>query len=77
MSLIFFARTGSPTISGTMCVVESITGSPASRNWRLSSAAAACCASRSTELALRWRTAASTPATSTGLSEVVKMKPGA
>ena len=32
---------------------------------------------RSTLEALRWRTEASTPATSTGLSEVVKMKPGA
>jgi hypothetical protein len=77
MSLIFLARTGSPTISGTMCVVESITGRPASRKQRLSVAAEACCASRSAELALRCFTAASTPATSTGLSEVVKMKPGA
>ncbi len=41
-------------------------------------AAAACCASRSTLAdSLRWRTRASAPATSTGDSEVVKMKPGA
>jgi hypothetical protein len=30
MSLIRLALTGSPTISGTMCVVDGITGSPAS-----------------------------------------------
>ena len=54
-----------------------ITGRPASRNLALSIAAASCCASRSSCEALRWRTLASAPATSTGDSEVVKMKPGA
>ena len=76
-SLIFFAFTGSPTITGTMCVSPSITGSPASTIIAFSRAAAACWPSRSAEDALRWRTLASTPATSTGESEVVKMNPGA
>ena len=52
-------------------------GRPASANRRFSVAADACCPSRSALLDLRCRTEASTPATSTGLSEVVKMKPGA
>src|SRR3546814_3162478 len=32
MSLMRFAFTGSPTSSGTMCVTEGMTGSPASAN---------------------------------------------
>ena len=47
ISLIFLARTGSPTISGTIWVTLSITGSPASRNMVFSIAAAACWPSRS------------------------------
>ena len=60
-----------------MWVVDGITGRWASAIRAFSLAAAACCASRSTELAFKCRTLASTPATSTGASEVVKMKPGA
>ncbi|PAV72687.1 hypothetical protein WR25_22134 [Diploscapter pachys] len=77
MSLIRFAFTGSPTSTGTICVSPSITGKPASLSIVLSSAADACCPSRSTLEAFRWRTLASTPATSTGDRLVVKMKPGA
>ena len=77
MSLIFLALTGSPTITGTMWVSPAITGSPASASIALSVAAAACCPSRSTAEPFRCRTLASTPATSTGDSDVVKMNPGA
>ena len=66
-----------PTSSGTIWVWLAITGRPALLKLALSIAAAACWASRSFEEALRWRTLASAPATSTGESEVVKMNPGA
>src|SRR3546814_8651377 len=49
MSLMRFAFTGSPTSSGTMCVTEGMTGSPASANSAFSFAAAACWLSRSTD----------------------------
>src|SRR3546814_8375034 len=66
MSLICFVFTGSPTRSGTIWVLDGITGSLASANDCLSIAAEACCASRSTADDLRWRTLASAPATNTG-----------
>ena len=78
MSLIFLALTGSPTISGTIWVVDGITGSRASANIAFSMRRGCLLAPRARPIeALRWRTLASAPATSTGDSEVVKMKPGA
>src|SRR3546814_10262529 len=72
MSLICFVFTGSPTRSGTIWVLDGITGSLASANDCLSIAAEACCASRSTADDLRWRTLASAPATNTGEWDVVR-----
>jgi hypothetical protein len=60
-----------------MCVSDGMTGRPALSKIAFSVAAAACCPSRSTLEALRCRTLASAPATSTGDRLVVKMKPGA
>ena len=77
MSLIRFALTGSPTISGTMWVIDGITGRPAASKICFSRSAAICCAKRSSDDAFKCRTLASAPATTTGDSDVVKMKPGA
>jgi len=58
MSLILFALIGQPTISGTMCVVEGMTGSLASVKIAFSFAALACWPSRSVADCLRCRTLA-------------------
>src|SRR3546814_11957281 len=72
MSLICFVFTGSPTRSGTIWVLDGITGSLASANDCLSIAAEACCASRSTADDLSWRTIASAPAANHGERDVVR-----
>jgi hypothetical protein len=58
-------------------VTDGITGRCASSKIAFRRPALTCCASRSAQEALRCLTLASAPATSTGDSDVVKMKPGA
>src|SRR3546814_19540264 len=75
MSLICFVFTGSPTRSGTIWVLDGITGSLASANACLSIDAEAWCASRSTDDHLRRRTLATSPATNPRDRAARKMMP--
>ena len=77
MSLIRLQRTGQRTITGTMWLVLRRCGMPAASSRRRTWTTRSCCASRSAELALRWRMLAQAPAASAGGRAVVKMKPEA
>ena len=77
MSLIRLALTGSPTSSGTIWVIDGITGRPACSKICLQLRSRGLLRLALLDDDFEVRTLARRPATSTGDSEVVKMKPGA
>src|SRR6185369_6658980 len=76
-SLAALHFSGSPTITGTIWVGESITGRPAAVSTALTRAARSWWRSRSQVDVLRCLIAATVAAHTAGGSAVVKMKPGA
>src|SRR3990167_3457816 len=74
-SLACLHSAASPTDTGTMCVVDGITGRLAAARRRFSVAARSWWRTRSSGRLLTWRTLASAAAAMAGGSDVVKMKP--